>query len=177
MNTDTPIAETATGNRLLDNQFFRFILSAGTGFIVDISAYYLFYHLVFTAPKYNVLFGQVPNDTLSLAVSFFLGVIVNFLITKFLVFTDSNLSPLRQFLRFVLVAVVGFSANLWVLKMMVRYFHWYPPVARPAAALSLFLASFFIHKFFSFNVSQTKHVPIKLRKYRGRSNSHSQTSR
>jgi hypothetical protein len=31
--------------------------------------------------------------------------------------------------------------------------HMYPPVARITAALSLFFASYFVHKFFSFSLS------------------------
>lgn len=144
--------------RLLKNQVIRFILSAGVGFIADITAYYILYHNVFTNKTYTVFGMRSPNDIVSLAVSFFIGVVINFLITKYLVFSASTLSPSKQFIRFVSVAILGFFANLAMLKLFIHYLQMYPPVARPAAALSLFFASFFVHKFFSFNISLRHHA-------------------
>ena len=75
-----------------------------------------------------------------------------------MVFTESVSSPLKQFVRFVAVAIIGFFANLTVLKIFIQDVHMYPPVARPAAALSLFFASYFVHRFFSFSLSLRHHA-------------------
>ena len=140
-------------HKLEKNQVARFVLSAGVGFLVDIAAFYLFFHNLFTQKRYFLFSVSIRNFTLSLAISFFLGVVVNFLITKYLVFSESKTSPYKQFFRFATVAVIGFFANLGVIAIFVNSFNMYPPVARVAAALSLFFASFFVHKFFSFSLS------------------------
>ncbi|WP_259069532.1 GtrA family protein [Mucilaginibacter sp. X4EP1] len=152
------MANITLGQKLLQNQVIRFVLSAGAGFLVDVSAYYLFYHNLLTQKTYLIFSLVVRNSTLSLALSFFLGVMVNFLITKYFVFSESKLSPAKQFFRFISVAILGFFANLLVLKFFIQYVHIYPPVARPIAALSLFFASYFVHKFFSFSLSLRKHA-------------------
>jgi putative flippase GtrA len=144
--------------KLVKNQVAKFVLSAGVGFLVDISAFYLFYHNLFEAKTYRVLSLILTNYTVSLAISFFLGVVVNFLITRYMVFTESVTSPYKQFARFASVAFIGFFANLTVLGFMVKSLNMYPPVARIAAALSLFFASFFVHKFFSFSLSLRHHA-------------------
>ena len=145
-------------DKLEKNQIARFILSAGVGFLVDICAFYLLYHKLLSQKRYT--FGSVVlrNSTLSLAISFFLGVVVNFLITKYMVFSESKSSPFKQFFRFVSVAVIGFFANLAVIDIFIHYLNMYPPFARPLAALSLFFASFFVHKFFSFSLSLRHHT-------------------
>jgi putative flippase GtrA len=153
----TDSAEQSFLKRMMENQVVRFILSAGAGFVVDISCYYLLYNRIFTQKAYNLFGFPVSRYVLSLAVSFFLGVLVNFLVTKFLVFTESKLSPGKQFFRFVSVAILGFFANLGILAFMVQKLNIDPPIARPAAALSLFFASFFVHKLFSFNLSMRHH--------------------
>lgn len=140
-------------HKLVKNQVLRFIFSAGMGFLVDISAFYIFYHNLLTQPTYQIFNGTVRNSTLSLAISFFLGVVVNFLITKYMVFTESKSRSLQQFIRFVSIAIIGFFANLAVIKLLIQSFDMYPPYARVVAALSLFFASFFIHKAFSFSLS------------------------
>jgi len=140
-------------HRLVKNQVFRFVFSAGVGFLVDISAFYLLYHNLLSQHTYRVFSFTVRNFSLSLAISFFLGVVVNFLITKFLVFHESQSRSSKQFIRFVLVAIIGFFANLTVVKFLIQDMDVYPPYARVIAALSLFFASYFIHKVFSFSLS------------------------
>ena len=142
-------------HKLVKNQVFRFVLSAGSGALVDVLAFYLFYHNLLVQHTYKVLSYTVRNSTISLAISFFMGVVVNFLITRYLVFNESKLKASRQFGRFILVAIVGFFANLAIVKLMIQGFDVYPPVARIIAILSLFFASYFIHKVFSFNLSLT----------------------
>jgi len=144
--------------KISKNHIARFVLSAGAGFLVDISAFYLFYHNLLTQKTYTILNATVRNFTISLAMSFFLGVIVNFLITRYLVFSESKLAPYKQFIRFVSVATIGFFANLGVIKILIQTCGMYPPVARVVAALSLFFASYFVHKLFSFSLSLRHHA-------------------
>lgn len=144
-------------HKLVKNQVFRFVFSAGVGFLVDISVFYLFYHNLLNQQTYQLLSFTVRNSSLSLAISFFSGVVVNFLITKFLVFHESQSKSSKQFIRFISVAIIGFFANLAVVKFLIQDMGVYPPYARVMAALSLFFASYFIHKVFSFSLS-LRHV-------------------
>lgn len=152
------MAEVNLGKKLLSNQAVRFIFSAGIGFLVDIAAFYLFYHNFLEAKTYHILIITVRNYTLSFSISFFLGVLTNFFITRYFVFSESKLPPYKQFFRFVFVAIIGYFANLAVLKFFIQTLHMDPLIARPAAALSLFFLSFFIHKFFSFSLSLRHHA-------------------
>src|ERR1700743_3410090 len=147
------MVEKVLQHKLVKNQVFRFVFSAGIGFLVDISAFYLFYHNLLVQHTYQIFSYPIRNSTLSLAISFFMGVVVNFLITKYLVFHESRSRSSKQFFRFAAVAILGFFANLLVVKFLIQTFQIYPPVARIMAALSLFFASYFIHKVFSFSLS------------------------
>ncbi len=152
--------------KISKNQLARFIISAGSGFLVDVTVFYLFYHNLLTQKTYNIFSFTVRNSTVSLAISFSLGVIVNFLTNRYFVFSESTTSSSKQFIRFASVAVIGFFANLGVIKIFILYFDMYPPVARVLAALSLFFASYFIHKFFSFSLALRHHAPKKRNKQR-----------
>jgi putative flippase GtrA len=144
--------------RLAKHQVVMFVLSAGTGFIADITCFFLLFHYVFTSPTYQMFGLSVGNYMLSLSISYFIGVVINFLMTRYLVFAQSKLDARKQFLRFALVAFVGFFANMGVLKLLIQYLQLYPPVARVVAALSLFIVSFFVHKIFSFKISLNHHA-------------------
>ena len=158
------MANVVAGHKFLKNQAVRFIISAGAGFLVDICAFYMLYHNFFERPLYTFFGYGFNNYILSLGVSFFIGVMVNFFITRYFVFNESASTPVKQFIRFSAVACIGFFANLTLLDLFVKTFHMYPPVARITAALSLFVASFFVHKAFSFSLSLRHHAS-------GRSNS------
>jgi len=152
------MADITLGRKLLQNQVIRFVFSAGTGFLVDVSVFYMLYHNFLVQHTYNIFFMVVRNYTLSFSISFFLGVVTNFLITRYFVFSESKLPPYKQFFRFISVAVIGYFANLAVLKFFIQTLGIDPVIARPSAALSLFFLSFFIHKFFSFSLSLRHHA-------------------
>lgn len=139
--------------RALKNEVVRFFLSAGVGFLVDAIVYFLVYNYLFNRHGVTIYGHRMKGVTASLVISFSCQVITNFLITKYLVFTDSELKGRKQFFRFSLVAVLGFIANLLLLKLLVN-FDVYAPLARVIAAVSLGAASYFVHKFFSFRIKK-----------------------
>jgi putative flippase GtrA len=115
------MADASVRHRLLQNKIARFVFSAGSGFAVDMVAFYLLDSFVFTKARYNLIGHATGNHALSLIVSFTLGVLINFLITRYLVFSESRLPFAQQFLRFGLVAFAGYFANLELLKLFIKY--------------------------------------------------------
>lgn len=146
------VIEQTFGQKLLQSKLMRFFLSAGIGLIVDATVYFLVYNFFFHQQDLNLGGITVTGDVTSLVISFTCGVTTNFLITKYMVFTESELATYRQFFRFAIVACIGFFANLLVLRLLVAYLHIYPPLARIIAALSLGIASYFIHRAFTFKI-------------------------
>jgi putative flippase GtrA len=144
--------------KLIDNQIVRFVLSAGAGFAVDMLAFSLFFHFLFKNKSYHIINAVVSNYAISFSISYIMGVTVNFLITRYFVFSESKLAPYKQFVRFVSVAIIGYFANLFLIILMVKKLGVYPTYARPAAALSLFFASYFVHRIFSFSLSLRHHA-------------------
>ena len=140
--------------KLLKNEVVRFFLSTGVGFIVDAVVYYLVYHYGLKAQEHKIFNFTVSKDVITLIISYSCCIVCNFLLTKYFVFAHSKLSSRNQFVRFFTVAFLGFFANLLMLRLFVSIFKVYPPLARIIAALSLGAASYFVHKFFSFNIKR-----------------------
>ncbi len=76
--------------------------------------------------------------------------------TKYIVFNESKLSPQTQFFVFATIATIGLFASMLIMDLFVKPLHIYAPLARILTALSLFFASYFIHKFFTFDLSGNK---------------------
>jgi len=150
IKTKNPFVE-----KLLKNKIVLFFLSAGVGFMVDGLVYYFVYHYYFINHGVKIFNYNISGDIFSLIISYSCCIVCNFLLTKYFVFAHSKLSSQNQFLRFFMVAFVGFFANLLMLRLFVYVFKVYPPLARIIGALSLGVASYFVHKFFSFNIKRS----------------------
>lgn len=151
------MAKASLKQRIIDNQVARFILSAGTGALVDILVFRILHSYVLTSQSYSVMSLSFSNYSLSLAISFFTGVVVNFLITRYLVFSESKSKSSKQFMRFMGVAIVGYFANLGLIKIFIQKFGMNADIARVTTLCCLFFASYFVHKFFSFSLSLRHH--------------------
>jgi putative flippase GtrA len=96
---------------ILQIKAFRFILSGGTATMVDVGTYFVCLHYIFKSPF--VAFGFTASvPVISLVVSYSIGFVTNFIISKFFVFKNSDLRTRIQLLRFFMVAVAVFCYEL-----------------------------------------------------------------
>ncbi|MCS6904218.1 MAG: GtrA family protein [Bacteroidia bacterium] len=139
-------------------KIFRFIVSGGTATIVDAVVYSLLVHLV-GSPHTKVAHLE-PKHLFCYSLSYFIGLITNFLISKYYVFYESTLKFHVQFFRFFIVALIGYVANYYVLLLLTWVVPFilplpktiFPTFVRILAAGSVAVGSFLMHKFFSFNI-------------------------
>jgi putative flippase GtrA len=151
------MAKISLKQRIVKNQVARFIFSAGTGALVDVLVFRVLHFYILTSKAYRIASLPFSNYSLSLTISFFTGVIVNFLITRYVVFVESKSKSSKQFIRFMIVAVVGYFANLGLIKVFIQKMGMDADLARITTLCSLFFASYFVHKFFSFSLSLRHH--------------------
>ncbi len=137
----------------------RYLLSAGVATLVDISVYFIAFNFIYHKQDIT-LFNSfvVTAPTAALLLSYTAGLITNFLITKFLVFHESDLETHKQLFRYILVALVVLSLNYVLMRFLIRNLEWYPTIARAFSAVSIGMISFIIHKTFSFRVSKEKRM-------------------
>lgn len=142
-------------SKALNNKLVRFFMSAGIATLADVIIYFFVINFLFEHQR--VYFGvySASAHTLSLCVSYSCGVAVNFAITKYAVFNESTLAGKKQFSRFALIAFIGFFANYGLLRLFVEVFDFYPTPSRITSALSLGIAAYYIHKFFTFKIEST----------------------
>lgn len=133
----------------LKKQFFKYLIAAGSGMSIDLIAYTILYH-------YILFHLHVP----SFVISFSLGLITNFLVSKFFVFSESELNTRTQFKRFFVISVVVFLANLGFMQVLYTQIPkisetapripFYGGFVRLVAGGTIAIISFLSHKFLSF---------------------------
>src|SRR4051812_30708829 len=133
----------------IKSKVVRYFLSAGVATMVDISMYFIAFNYIYQ--KNDILLFShftIAAATASLLLSYTTGLITNFIITKFLVFHESDLETHKQLFRYILVALVILALNYILMRFLIRNLEWYPTIARAFSAITIGLLSFIIHKTF-----------------------------
>ena len=157
--------------RLEQTRFFRYLVAGGTATLVDIGSYTVFASFVFTSQAAVPLGLPISWVTVSLVCSFSLGLITNFLINRFYVFSESQVNAGTQFGRFFIVSIFVFVANQLAMKGLYEIVPLVIPdlpetllhlSVRSTAALVIAFLSFTSHKFFSFEMQKSVPEVINL---------------
>lgn len=142
-------------SRLAQNKLFRYFISAGLATWVDITVYFLSFNYLYQKSDISIFnLYTVSAATASLFLSYTMGLLTNFMITRYLVFNDSELEFHKQLFRYVLVAVLVLAMNWLLMRLLIRGFDWWPTLARATSALAIGMLSFVIHKTFSFRTNK-----------------------
>lgn len=136
----------------------RYLSVASTATLIDATIYtWLFYH-VFEKKIVHVGKFAIGPHLFSISISFTIGLLTNFWLSKKVVFKGSQLNTRTQFSRFLIIASIVFVSNWFLTNFLVLKLTqlvatsstWLAFVARGASALIIASISFFSHKFFSF---------------------------
>jgi putative flippase GtrA len=139
---------------ILDNKIIRYFFSAGIATAVDVAVYFLAFNFIYEKQDIHLFdFLVLSAPTGSLILSYTCGLLTNFLITKYLVFTESDLRGIHQLARYVMVALLVLLLNYIFMSFLIKVLEWFPTIARVVSAIAIGMLSFVIHKFYSFRVT------------------------
>lgn len=140
--------------KVLKHRFIRYFFSAGAATAVDIFSYFIMFNMVLEKMPVSFLGSLISAPIFSLLVSYSLGLITNFTITKYFVFQESDLRGRYQLMRYLLVAALVFVANYFLLKFFVEFLEIYPTPSRILSAGIVAVCSFYMHKLFTFRIKK-----------------------
>ena len=115
----------------LQSRVFKYFIAAGVATVVDVGLYYLCFNYLFEKQPVTLFDSFVLKaTTISLVISYSCGLVTNFSISKFLVFTDSEMKTTSAFFRFVMVALFVLMLNYFFMDFLIHQLLWYPTIAR-----------------------------------------------
>ncbi len=138
-------------------KIIRYGIAAAIATAVDVSVYFIAYNFILKKQDFHLLqFLVLSAPTVSLIISYSCGLITNFSISKYFVFTESDLRGHHQLMRYVLVAVLILFLNYGFMSFLIKTLEWFPTIARAVSAVVVGFLSFLIHKSFSFRTANTE---------------------
>ena len=79
---------------------------------------------------------------------------IGFLLSKYIVWTTSIVKSHVQLFRYFVIVIMNLFFNLFFIKLLVEYFHFYPTIAKIITTTISVLFSYLSHKHFTFKVDK-----------------------
>ena len=144
--------------RLMPLQTFRYAACGGTNVALDISLFFILYNFVFHKQIVDLGFIAFQPHIAAFIFSFLITFPIGFLLSKYIVWTDSSIKSHVQLFRYFVIVMMNLLLNYFFLKLFVEYLHFYPTIAKLITTVFLILFSYLSQKHYSFRV---KAVPAK----------------
>lgn len=141
-----------TFKKVMPISTFRYAACGGINVVLDIGLFFIFYNYVFHKQVVHVGLLAFQPHVAAFICSFFFTFPIGFLLSKYIVWTGSNLKGHVQLFRYFLVVLSNFFINYIFLKLFVEYFHIYPTISKAMTTLLVIIFSYISQKHFTFKV-------------------------
>jgi putative flippase GtrA len=138
-------------------QTFRYAACGGSNMILDICIFYTSYNYILHKQVLDLGFIVFKPHIAALWMSFCVTFPIGFLLSKYIVFNNSELRGRIQLFRYLLVVAINLILNYSFLKIMVEYMNFYPTIARVFSIGIIVTFSYLSQKHFTFKERKISH--------------------
>lgn len=131
---------------------FRYAACGGANVALDISLFFVLYNFVFKKQVVQLGFIAFQPHIAAFLFSFLITFPVGFLLSKYIVWTDSNIKGHVQLFRYFLIVLMNVLLNYIFIKLFVEYFHVYPTIAKLMTTVIVIIFSYLSQKHYTFKV-------------------------
>ncbi|MFM8806207.1 MAG: GtrA family protein [Sphingomonadales bacterium] len=139
--------------RWVSLQTFRYAASGGGNALLGFLVYYASYSFLLKGQPLLLPFYAFKPHSASLLLSFCITFPVGFLMSKFVVFSDSLLKGRIQLFRYLMVCLFNLLLNYILLKVLVERFLLYPVLAQVITVTIVVAFSYLAQRNFSFRAT------------------------
>ncbi len=142
---------------------YRYAVCGGSNLILDTFLYFICFHFIFHKDNIDLIIVVLSPHIASLLFVFPITFVIGFLLNRFIVFSESELSMKTQFLRYLTVGIITLLISYFSMKLLVDVLLFYPTPSRILTILIAILFSYIMQSKFSFKVQKpvNKFVSLK----------------
>ncbi|MGF6850995.1 putative flippase GtrA [Chitinophaga sp. W3I9] len=141
-------------SKVMPWQTFRYLACGGGNTVLDICLYYVCYNFILHQQMVHLgpvsMSAHIAALFMSMAVTFPTG----FLLSKYVVFSESNLRGRVQLLRYFMLVGICIVLNYLLMKIFVDHLHLYATVGKICTTVLVVTFSYLTQKKFTFKVKQ-----------------------
>jgi putative flippase GtrA len=138
----------------IDQQTFRYLACGGSNTVLGLVIYYIGLHYILH--EHSVILGNLIIHPYIAAyiISFVINFPLGFVLSKYIVFQESNLHGRVQFFRYVLLIATCILLNYTFIRIFVELCHFYPTPSSALAAIIVAIFSYLAQRKFTFKVKE-----------------------
>lgn len=146
--------------RLMNLQTFRYAASGGGNTVLGLLIYFISFKYIFFEKTFHFGIYAFKGHIAALFISFCITFPIGFFMSKYVVFSDSNMKGRIQLFRYFMICLFNLALNYILLKIFVEQFHIYPVLAQVLTISIVVLFSYVAQRNFSFKVSPVEEDTI-----------------
>ncbi|SEM97152.1 Putative flippase GtrA (transmembrane translocase of bactoprenol-linked glucose) [Chitinophaga rupis] len=142
--------------RLIPLQTFRYLACGGGNTALDIVLYFIMYNFVLHKQMVHLPFVTITPHIAALFMSLAITFPTGFLLSKYVVFSESNLRGRTQLFRYFMLVSACILLNYVFMKLFVEHLHIYPTISKILTTFFVVCFSYLTQKKFTFKVKPEK---------------------
>ncbi|MEN9302648.1 MAG: hypothetical protein RL264_1077 [Bacteroidota bacterium] len=139
-------------SRIFDKKTYYYAAVGSSNMLLSWVLFYFVYHFVFQARVFHLTALSLafePHSITSFTCSVF-SFFYGFVMLKYVVFTESELTGKTQFLRYGMSAIISTFVNWVLLKLFVEYFGLFPSIGNVISTIFVVIISYLLQRKFTF---------------------------
>jgi putative flippase GtrA len=110
--------------KFIPHQTFRYAACGGANQLLNLAVYTFCLYYVFKMKNWDLGFWVFTPHTASFLVAFVVSFPIGFLLSRYVVFNESDVKGRQQIVRYFSIVGICLVLNLVLLKLFVEVFHW-----------------------------------------------------
>ncbi len=135
---------------------FRYAACGGANVFLDILLYFVFYNFVLDKEILQLGFIAFQPHIAAFLMSFIVTFPTGFLLSRYVVWSDSEVLWHIQLFRYFLVVLINLFLNYVFIKFFVEYLHIYPTISKLITTVIVIIFSYLSQKHFTFRVKKNQ---------------------
>jgi putative flippase GtrA len=147
-------------SKWIDPQTFRYLACGGGNTMLDIILYFISYNFILDKQPVYVWGITITPHIAAFLNSFVISFPLGFILSKYIVFSNSNLQGRVQLFRYALLVSTCILLNYVFIKIFVEWFHLYATVSKILTTILVAVFSYISQRNFTFKVKNEAVVPV-----------------
>ncbi len=141
-------------SRWISVQNFRYLACGGSNTVLDILIYFISYNYILDKNPVHFGFLTITPHIMAFIMSFSISFPLGFILSKYIVFSHSNLKGRVQLFRYALLVGMCILLNYIFLKIFVEWCGFYPTPSKALTTAIVAVFSYISQRNFTFKVKE-----------------------
>ncbi len=137
-------------SRYMDKQTYHYLACGGSNTLLGLILFFYFEHYFFKQHSISLGIIEIHAHIAAFIISFLITFPIGFLMSRYIVWNDSNLAGKKQLFRHMLFVILSVFMNYGLLKLFVEYFEWWPMPSQFLTTCIIVVFSYITQKYISF---------------------------